>query len=109
MKSKDQNPDSTNKDDSNIINIRCLFNDKSFEIKIPKNESLLNLKHYIIINLNANGIYTYETNLNIGYSFPPKRIDNTTSDTKTLPELSIGNNECLTNRINRQRFNKSKR
>ena len=95
MKSKDQNPDSTNKDDSNIINIRCLFNDKSFEIKIPKNESLLNLKHYIIINLNANGIYTYETNLNIGYSFPPKRIDNTTSDTKTLPELSIGNNECL--------------
>ena len=29
------------------------------------------------------------------YGFPPKKIDNTLNDTKTLPELSIGNNECL--------------
>ena len=82
-------------DGKNIINIRCIYNDKAFEIKIPSTENLLNLKHYIIINLNGVGIYTYETNLNIAYGFPPKKIDNTLNDTKTLPELSIGNNECL--------------
>ena len=82
-------------DEKNIINIRCIYNDKAFEIKIPSTENLLNLKHYIIINLNGVGIYTYETNLNIAYGFPPKKIDNTLNDTKTLPELSIGNNECL--------------
>ena len=77
------------------ITIQCKYEDKSFTIKIPKVESLLNLKHYIVKELSALKIFTYDTNISIRYGFPPKLISDSSDDTKTLPELSIGNNECL--------------
>lgn len=77
------------------ITIQCKYEDKSFTIKIPKVESLLNLKHYIVKELSALKIFTYDTNISIRYGFPPKLISDSSNDTKTLPELSIGNNECL--------------
>jgi ubiquitin thioesterase OTU1 len=77
------------------IEIRCYFEDKSFNIIISEKENLYNLKHYIILNLASQGIYTYETNLNIRYGFPPKLINNEKSNTLTLPELSIFDKECL--------------
>ena len=77
------------------IELRCYYEDKTFTISMPENESLYNLKHYIILNLSSQGIYTYETNLNIRYGFPPKLINNEKSDTLTLPELSIYDKECL--------------
>lgn len=88
----------TNKEtpsNKNIIIIKCLFDNTSFDISIPDNESLYNLKNYIIMNLSSQGIHTYETNLNIRYGFPPKLINDSKSDSKTLPELSISNHECL--------------
>ena len=75
------------------ITIQCKYEDKSFTIKIPKVESLLNLKHYIVKELSALKIFTYDTNISIRYGFPPKLISDSSNDTKTLPELSIGNNE----------------
>lgn len=77
------------------ITIQCKYEDKSFTIKIPKVESLLNLKHYIVKELSTLKIFTYDTNISIRYGFPPKLISDSSNDTKTLPELSIGNNECL--------------
>lgn len=77
------------------ITIQCKYGDKSFTIKIPKVESLLNLKHYIVKELSTLKIFTYDTNISIRYGFPPKLISDSSNDTKTLPELSIGNNECL--------------
>ena len=77
------------------ITIQCKYEDKSFTIKIPKVESLLNLKHYIVKELGTLKIFTYDTNISIRYGFPPKLISDSSNDTKTLPELSIGNNECL--------------
>ena len=77
------------------IEIRCYYDNATFNISIPENESLYNLKHYIILNLSSQGVYTYETNLNIRYGFPPKLINNEKSDTLTLPELSIFDKECL--------------
>ena len=77
------------------IAIQCKYEDKSFTIKIPKVESLLNLKHYIVKELSTLKIFTYDTNISIRYGFPPKLISDSSNDTKTLPELSIGNNECL--------------
>ena len=77
------------------ITIQCKYEDKSFTIKIPKVESLLNLKHYIVKELSTFKIFTYDTNISIRYGFPPKLISDSSNDTKTLPELSIGNNECL--------------
>ena len=62
---------------------------------MPEKENLYNLKHYIILNLSSQGIYTYETNLNIRYGFPPKLINNEKDDTLTLSELSISDKECL--------------
>jgi len=80
---------------SNIINILCNFNDFSFNVEIPANESLYNLKSYIVKNLSNHNIYTYETNISIRYGFPPKLMSDSSNDTKTLPELNITNNECL--------------
>ena len=80
---------------SNNINILCNYNDFSFNIQIPPNESLYNLKSYIVKNLSAHNIYTYETNISIRYGFPPKLMSDSSNDTKTLPELNISNNECL--------------
>ena len=77
------------------ITIQCKYEDKSFTIKIPNVESLLNLKHYIVKELSTLKIFTYDTNISIRYGFPPKLISDSSNDTKTLPELSIGNNECL--------------
>ena len=77
------------------IEIRCYYENLSFNITIPEKENLYNLKHYIILNLSSQGIYTYETNLNIRYGFPPKLINNEKSDTLTMPELSIFDKECL--------------
>ena len=77
------------------ITIQCKYEDKSFTIKIPKVESLLNLKHYIVKELSTLEIFTYDTNISIRYGFPPNLISDSSNDTKTLPELSIGNNECL--------------
>ena len=77
------------------ITIQCKYEDKTFTIKIPKVESLLNLKHYIVKELSTLKIFTYDTNISIRYGFPPKLISDSSNDTKTLPELSIGNNECL--------------
>ena len=77
------------------ITIQCKYEDKSFTIKIPKVESLLNLKHYIVKELSTLKIFTYDTNISIRYGFPPKLISDSSNDTKTLPELSIGNNDCL--------------
>lgn len=84
-----------NEHSKDFINICCKYNEHTFNIKIPKIESLLNLKHYIVQQLNTVKIYTYDTNISIRYGFPPKLISDSESDTKTLPELSIGNNECL--------------
>ena len=88
-----------NKKNENVnqktIEIRCYYEDKTFTISMPENENLYNLKHYIILNLSSQGIYTYETNLNIRYGFPPKLINNEKSDNLTLPELSIYDKECL--------------
>ena len=80
---------------SNNINILCNYNDFSFNIQIPPNESLYNLKSYIVKNLATHNIYTYETNISIRYGFPPKLMSDSSNDTKTLPELNITNNECL--------------
>jgi len=77
------------------IEIRCYYENLSFNITIPEKENLYNLKHYIILNLSSQGVFTYETNLNIRYGFPPKLINNEKSDTLTMPELSIFDKECL--------------
>ena len=68
---------------------------KYLQIQIPPNESLYNLKSYIVKNLATHNIYTYETNISIRYGFPPKLMSDSSNDTKTLPELNISNNECL--------------
>ena len=77
------------------INIRCCYDDKTFDVQIPKNESLYNLKDYIVQNLAKNSVFTYNSNISIRYGFPPKLFSDSSNDTKTLPELSIGDNECL--------------
>lgn len=89
------NNNNTSPSSSSLIKIMCYFNDKSFTINIPPNESLFNLKNYIVKNLQQYNIYTYETNIGVRYGFPPKLISDPSSDSKTLPELSITNNECL--------------
>ena len=77
------------------IEIRCYYEDKSFNITIPENENLYNLKHYIILNLSSQGVYTYESNLNIRYGFPPKLLNNEKDDKLTMKDLSIYDKECL--------------
>ena len=97
QKEKEKEKDKENGKEKEIkkIEIRCYYDNATFNISIPENESLYNLKHYIILNLSSQGVYTYETNLNIRYGFPPKLINNEKSDTLTLPELSIFDKECL--------------
>ena len=68
-------------DNEKKIEIRCYYENISFNITIPEKENLYNLKHYIILNLSSQGIFTYETNLNIRYGYPPKLINNEKSDT----------------------------
>ena len=92
MENQNKKEDTSNK---NLIVIKCYYENTCFDISIQDNESLSNLKHYIITNLSYKGIYTYETNLNIKYGFPLKIINDSKSDSKTLSELSINDHECL--------------
>ena len=84
-----------NKNNSHKIEIRCYYDNISFNISIEENETLSKLKHYIILNLSSQGINTYETNLNIRYGFPPKIINNESNDSLSLSALSITDKECL--------------
>ena len=84
-----------NKNDELKIEIRCYYNNISFTLSLVANETLANLKRYIILNLSSQGINTYENNINIRYGFPPKLLDNYQSNTLTLQELSIKDKECL--------------
>ena len=78
-----------------MIEVRCYYNDIFFNIKISKNETLLNLKNNIKSNLTSKGINVNESNLNILYGFPPKTINNDQMDNLTLDDLSIFDKDSL--------------
>jgi len=78
-----------------MIEVRCYYENIFFNIKVPQNETLYNLKHTIVSNLSSKGIKTNEMNLNLIYGYPPQKIDKKISDKLTLNELSIFDKESL--------------
>ena len=83
-----------------MIEIRCYYENIFFNIKVPQNETLYNLKHSIVSNLNSKGIKTNEMNLNLIYGYPPQKIDKNISDKLTLNELAIFDKESLRIELN---------
>ena len=83
-----------------MIEVRCYYEDIFFNIKVPQNETLYNLKHSIVSNLSSKGIKANEQNLNLIYGYPPQKIDKNISDKLTLNDLSIFDKDSLRIELN---------
>ena len=90
-----------------MIEVRCYYEDIFFNIKVPQNETLYNLKHTIVSNLSSKGIKANEMNLNLIYGYPPQKIDKDINDKLTLNELSIFDKESLRIELNESNSNEN--
>jgi ubiquitin thioesterase OTU1 len=81
----------------NKLNIRLIYENNNYEIIIQPEETLLNLKQKIKVELESKNIVkNLDLNdISIKMGFPPKTIEGNSEDNKNMKELSISNNEQL--------------
>ena len=81
---------------SNLINIRFIYEDSNYDIQIGTEEEVLDLKKKIKNEIEKNkNVKVNEGNVSIKLGFPPKTIEGSCDDSKTMKELRISNNEQL--------------
>ena len=80
-----------------MLEIRCYYEEKFFNIQISPNETLSKLKNIIKLNLSSQGVNTTESNIIIRYGYPPKILSNAEKEKEnlTMTDLQIYDKEAL--------------
>lgn len=81
----------------NILNIRFIYENSNYDIKIQPEESLYILKQKIKEELERKNIVKDISlqDISLKMGFPPKTIEGSSEDNKNMKEMSISNNEQL--------------